>query len=255
MTDVTTRPIDWRTMGDRALTAVLGDTLCAPVQARVAAFDRRVLAAQRAGALPGLTETVPAFCSLTFLFDPCRTSRETLQAALTALLNAPHAEGMPADSRAESRHWSLPVCHDEAFAPDLDWLADGLAGAARGDRDALIALYGSCRVTVHTLGFLPGFAFMGDIDPALRRPRRDTPRTAVPAGSVAVANQLTAIYPGESPGGWHLLGRCPVRLFDPLADPPALLAPGDTVRMSAVSRRQFDDIAAEQATGARWQPE
>ena len=101
--------------------------------------------------------------------------------------------------------------------------------------DALTALHAAIEFTVYMLGFMPGFAFMGGLPPALVLPRRREPRVRVPAGSVAVAGPLCGIYPWESPGGWHLLGRCPVPLFDAAAERPVLLAPGDRVVFEPVS--------------------
>ncbi|MDJ0994517.1 MAG: carboxyltransferase domain-containing protein, partial [Dinoroseobacter sp.] len=106
-------------------------------------------------------------------------------------------------------------------------------------QSALVDLHAGTEVSVHMLGFLPGFAFMGDIAEPLRKPRRKEPRLRVPAGSVAVADRLTAIYPWESPGGWHLIGACPVPLFNAEATPPTLLSPGDRVRFDPVAQEDF----------------
>jgi KipI family sensor histidine kinase inhibitor len=95
------------------------------------------------------------------------------------------------------------------------------------------------------LGFLPGFAFMGDTPPELHLPRRSEPRLRVPAGSVAIAMQLTGVYPWDSPGGWHILGQCPIPLFDASADPPALLKAGDTVRFRGINDPEFDAIRGQ----------
>src|SRR5690606_19723136 len=139
----------------------------------------------------------------------------------------------------------LPVCYEGEAAPDLAAVA-----ATLGIRvDELIAAHSGTEYRVYMLGFLPGFPFMGDLPAHLRLPRRAQPRVRVPAGSVAIATGLTAIYPWESPGGWHLLGRCPVPLFDARRAAPALLAAGDRVRFTPVSSAECRAIEAGLARG------
>jgi KipI family sensor histidine kinase inhibitor len=137
----------------------------------------------------------------------------------------------------------VPVCYGGEFGPDLEEVAAtcGLAVAEA------IALHGASPHVVYMLGFAPGFPYIGGLDPRLAVPRRATPRAKVPAGSVAIARDQTSIYPNESPGGWNLIGRTPVALFDMNADPPCLLQPGDRVRFVAVSARQYDAIAQRRA--------
>ncbi len=224
-------------LGDTALTLEFGNAIDPTLQAAVAKLDDAIAQACAAGLLPGLVETMPSFRSLTVIFDPLITDRAQLLNALHAL-NQQASQHTPA-SRI-GRHWSLPICYDPVFAPDLEDLAQ-LAGL---NRDDAASLHHRREYVVYMLGFLPGFPFMGDVAAPLRQPRRSTPRTRVPAGSVAVANSLTAVYPWESPGGWQLIGRCPVPLFDPRNNPPALLAPADRVRFSPVSATEFARLEA-----------
>jgi KipI family sensor histidine kinase inhibitor len=151
----------------------------------------------------------------------------------------------PAAVAAGGRRWQLPVVYGGAAGPDLAALAEagGLSEAAA------VAAHAGVEYVVYMLGFLPGFPFMGDVAAPLRQPRRAEPRLRVPAGSVAVANGLSAIYPWESPGGWHLLGRCPAPLFDPARTPPALLAAGDRVRFEPVTAQAMAGIEADLAAG------
>lgn len=221
--------------GDAALTIEFGDTIDPALLARVHALDAAVARLHADGALPGLIEAVPTFRSLTLLFDPLVTGRAALADALAPLLDAP---APPAP--AAVRHWRLPACYDGDAGPDLD----ATARAAGLAVDALIALHSGTEYVVYMLGFLPGFPFMGDLPEALRLPRRREPRLRVPAGSVAIATGLTAIYPCESPGGWHLLGRCPVPLFDAARPAPALLAAGDRVRFAPVSGADYARLDA-----------
>lgn len=216
--------------GDAAFTIEFGTTIEPALLAAVQALDHSIAAQQAAGALPGLIETMPTFRSLTVFFDPLLTGRAELIAALRPLLDA------DTDSASVAgRCWRLPVCYEGEAAPDLDDIARAIGCSA----DEVVALHSGAEVRVYMLGFLPGFPFMGDVAPPLRLPRRSEPRVRVPAGSVAIATGLTAIYPWESPGGWHLLGRCPVPLFDAARVSPSLLAPGDRVSFEPVSTAEY----------------
>lgn len=212
--------------GDAALTIEFGSVIDPALLAAVNALDAAIGRLQQAGALPGVIETMPTFRSLTVFFDPLATDRDTLFAALQPLIDAAE-HGAPVNGR----HWRLPVCYKGEAAPDLAEVAATLGIGT----DDVVALHSGTEYLVYMLGFLPGFPFMGDLPERLRLPRRSQPRVRVPAGSVAIATGLTAIYPWESPGGWHLLGRCPVPLFDARRESPSLLAAGDKVRFTPVS--------------------
>lgn len=227
--------VRFTTAGDTAFNVEFGEGIDRPTNARVMALHARL----KAAALPGLVETVPTFRSLQVVYDPALTSRSEVQAAVEAELA--HA----ADAPLEGALWRLPVCYDPDLGPDLAELSASLGLSA----DRLIDLHGSTEYFVYMLGFMPGFAYMGDLPPELEKPRRSEPRLRVPAGSVATAGRLTTVYPWESPGGWHLIGRCPVPLYDGARPSPVLLAAGDRVRFEAVDRARFDSLTAEAATG------
>jgi KipI family sensor histidine kinase inhibitor len=147
---------------------------------------------------------------------------------------------LPGDADAAAvRIWHIPVCYDAAVAPDLP----AVAAAAGLSVEEAAALHASRGYTVYLMGFSPGFPYLGDLDPRLVLPRRPDPRPRVPAGSVAIATTHTAIYPQDTPGGWHLVGRTPARLFDATGTPPALLAPGDEVRFVPVSLAEYERLA------------
>ena len=210
-------------LGDSAITLELPEENAERVLGLAASLDREIAA----GHLPGARETVPALRSVTVHFDPLTSDTNTWLERLQGLVNDRSA--VP----AEAREWTLPVCFDAEFAPDL-------AEIAAKPADFIEALTAQ-PVTVKMLGFLPGFAYMGDVPAPCRAPRRKTPRSAVPAGSVAVAGAMCAAYPWTSPGGWNLVGRTPAVLFDPNNENrPALLSPGDKVRWKAISRAEFD---------------
>lgn len=225
--------------GDTALTVEFGDRAGLTQSARVLALDRRLTAA----ALPGVVETVPTLRSLTVHYRPSQTSTAALQSAIAPLCTDLDAVAL------DGRHWRLPVCYGGDNGPDLDQVA-ATAGLST---EAAAALHAGTSYRVYMIGFLPGHPYMGDLPGALQLPRRDTPRVAVPAGSVAIATTMTVIYPWESPGGWHILGRTPAQLFDPHATPPALLAPGDIVAFEPISTHDLQSLDQRARTGA-WRP-
>jgi inhibitor of KinA len=140
----------------------------------------------------------------------------------------------------------VPVCYDADLGPDLDHVA----AHARLDRDTVIALHTGRTYCVFMLGFVPGFAYLGTIDPRLTLPRRQNPRPAVEPGSVAIAGEQTAVYPSRTPGGWHIIGRTPLKMFVPERPESSLLEAGDVVRFAAIDRREFVRIAAAQGLPA-----
>ncbi len=199
---------------DSALIIYLGEGLDPAVNRRV-----HLLAATLArDPLPGITESVPGYASLVVHYDPLTLTHAQVADWLAA--RAQSATEM--DSRA-AKHIEVPVVYD---GPDL-----GFVSAHCGLSPAEVArLHTQTDYIVYMMGFTPGFAYMGRVPGALITPRLATPRTRVPAGSVAIAGAQTGIYPVESPGGWQLIGRTDILPFDPRRDPPFLFAPGDTVR-------------------------
>lgn len=218
-------PVRLYPLGDAAVTVELGHAIDTAIHARVLGLAEAlpVLAERH----PGIVEWVPTFRSLTLHFDPDSTDAPALFADLQALAETGRS------ASAHGQVWTLPVCFDPDCAPDLDDVA-----AARGlSREAVIELLCATEFPVFMLGFLPGFPYLGGLPAALEMPRLATPRLKVPAGSVAIAGRMAAVYPWDSPGGWRLVGRTGVRLFDPAnSDRPALLAPGDRVRWQAAGR-------------------
>jgi len=193
--------------------------------------------------LPGLVESIPALCSLTVFYDPLTLSKEVLTDVIEDLCEA--ANSAPAVGRL----WEVPVVYGGEHGPDLDSVAE-LAGIAA---NAAVQLHASEVYHVYMLGFLPGFAYLGDLPDALRLPRRTTPRARVPAGSVAIASDMTAVYPLESPGGWHLIGSTPLILWDMARNAEPLLKPGDRVRFHPVAAAEADYLKDQIAKG--WQPQ
>jgi len=134
----------------------------------------------------------------------------------------------------------LPACYDASMAPDLDEVA-----AATGLTTAeVVAIHSGCTFTAEVVGFMPGFAYLGGLDARLKIDRRASPRPRVPEGGIAIAGLQTAVYPSPTPGGWSLIGRCPLRLFDPARTPPALMNEGDTLRFEPIDAATFERLWA-----------
>jgi len=214
--------------GDTALVVEFGDVIDRALSERVL----RLGAALRAAGIPGLIEVVPTYRSLLVRYDPMLTDSATLCGGLESLLENTGAGAGPA------RLWRIPACYEAAHAPDLDEVAQrtGLAPAE------VVRLHSGTLFHIYMIGFVPGYPYMGDLPATLALPRRADPRTRVPPGSIAIASTMTAIYPVESPGGWHLIGGTPIRLFDASAPRPALLGPGDKVRFEPISAPRYDEI-------------
>jgi inhibitor of KinA len=222
--------------GDAALVVEFGDRIDPAVNGRVHALA----AALAAAPIAGVTELVPTFRSLCLHYDPLDLDFADLVAAVRGRL-----AGLPAMA-PPGRRITIPVCYEGDLAPDLAEVA-GRTGLAPDD---VVRLHAGSAYRVFMLGFLPGFAYMGSLPETLRLPRRASPRVRVPAGSVAIAMEMTAIYPLQSPGGWHLIGSAPTTLFDIAADPPALLRPGDEVRFQPVGRAAFEALRAAWQDGS-----
>lgn len=205
-------------LGDRALLLRFGEQVDAATHRQVTAAREAIAAAQPHGVL----ELVPAYTTLAAWFDPTKRRHMELAEELTAL-----AEGARPVSASDARTWVIPVRYD---GPDLAAVAQQ-TGLTTED---VIRRHAAPTYTVYLLGFVPGFGYLGDLDPSLVLPRRSSPRQRVPAGSVAIAGAQTAVYPLETPGGWHLIGRTELVMFDATRQPAALLTAGDRVRFEPI---------------------
>ena len=184
------------------------------------ALVHRLAEAVRAAAITGVRDVVPGMRDLVIHLDPSRSDVTLLERTLVSA-----GEGEPA-RQASGVIVDVPVRFGGDAGPDLE----DVARSCELSTGEVVQRFLSSTYVVHFVGFLPGFPYLGPVDAALRLPRRTTPRPRVPAGSVAIAGEYAGIYPWESPGGWHLIGRTEATLFDPWREPPALLAPGTRVR-------------------------
>jgi inhibitor of KinA len=220
-------------LGDRALLIQLGTAIDDETHRRVRAVSARLASS----ALPGLIEVVPAFASVAVHYDPARVPNDghgggaagspyvRFAEAVQALLVNLGDESLPAPRTVE-----IPVRYGGDSGPDL-----GVVAAAHGlSTEDVIRLHSAASYRVYMLGFAPGFAYLGGLPESLATPRRAEPRTSVPAGSVGIGGSQTGIYPFTTPGGWQIIGRTALTLFDPRQSPPTLLSIGDVVRFRAV---------------------
>lgn len=228
-------------LGDSAFTLELSQPGGSASASVIRGWCNHLKLAIEQGSLLGVVDLVPASRSLTVVIDPIMTRVDTAQESTLALLRT-----LPESDAYTGECWRLPVCYGGHYGPDLAQVAQD-AGMSE---DEVIALHTDRIYDILLIGFLPGFPFMSQVAEPLCFPRRTTPRVSVPAGSVAIANDQTAVYPWQSPGGWHLLGRCPVPLFNAEWDAPSLLSPGEQVAFYPINEATFlqlqNDLATEQ---------
>jgi KipI family sensor histidine kinase inhibitor len=212
-------PLRAQPLGDSAVAIVFGTERSVDLLHRIHAAARALEAAR----IPHVEDVVPAYLALTVFYDSLRISYREISATLLAACD--HTAAV-ANTPTPSTH-RIPVRYD---GPDLDFIATSTGLSV----DDVVARHLARSYTVDLLGFVPGFGYLGELDPALYLPRREQPRPRVAAGSVAIAAAQTAIYPLDTPGGWHIIGSTSTVMFDPARNPPALLAPGDTVQFERV---------------------
>jgi len=222
-------------LGDRALLIHLGSAIDEATHRLV----RAVCARLAEEPVPGMIELVPAFASVTVHYEPTRVPNGDREASCYERFAAAVDEALhdlDAGELPPPRSIEVPVVYGGEYGPDLEGVAQQHGLAA----DDVVRLHTGATYRVYMLGFAPGFPYMGGLPDAIATPRRAEPRTAVPAGTVGIGGTQTGIYPLTSPGGWQLIGRTPLRLFDPQNNPPALLPAGTKVRFRPISREEFD---------------
>jgi inhibitor of KinA len=203
-----------------------------------------VLDRLRGAPIPGCVDLLPGYASVLVIYDPLVIDwRHAVGAVQSALAAAREAAGDPAhvDSRPQ-RKLKIPVFYDASVAPDLVALAE----EKRLSVAELVEQHTAPLYRCHLIGFRPGFPFLGGLPPGLATPRLATPRPRVPAGSVAIAGQQTGVYPAEGPGGWRIVGRTPLAMFDPQRREPCLLRPGDRVWFVAIDRQQYLELGGQE---------
>jgi inhibitor of KinA len=205
----------------------------------------RVFQQLQHAAIPGVIELAPAYTSVAVYFDPITIAKASgapdevfdwLASRIRAVVAG--GAGRRRKVKFRSRNVEIPVCYDPEFAPDIDDVAQHTKLSAT----EIVDLHSTGEYRVACIGFVPGFTFLAGLPKNLATPRRDVPRKEIPPGSVGIGGAQTGIYPSRSPGGWNLIGRTPLKLFDPTEDPPTLLCPGDRVRFRAITREEFESL-------------
>jgi KipI family sensor histidine kinase inhibitor len=214
--------------GDAALAVEFGKTMDADSNRRVFTLDR----ALKNRPVAGITETVPTYRSLLVHYDPLTLGFSELSERLLALTDQPDT------TERATRHWRVPVAYGGAFGLDLDEVAK----AHDMSPDELIRRHSAPRYDVAMIGFTPGFSYLRGLDPTLATPRRAQPRIATPAGTISIGGVQAALQCLAGPSGWHLLGRTPVRTFNPRRDPVFLIEPGDTVTFEQINAAEFERL-------------
>jgi KipI family sensor histidine kinase inhibitor len=214
--------------GDAALTVEFGNRIAIPLNRKVRALG----VALEQAAVPGVVEVVPTYRSLTIYYDPLTLSLSDLRPKVEELLERLEAVPLP-----EPRLVTIPAVYGGEFGPDLPFVA-GHCGLTE---EAVIRLHTRPTYHVYMLGFTAGYAYLGGMPKRLTTPRLPSPRLRVPAGSVGIGGNQTGVYPVESPGGWRLIGRTPLTLFDPAWEVPVLIRPGDRVKFVRITPDEFEE--------------
>ena len=215
--------------GDTALVAELGDAISPDINRKV----RSLTDALETVGIPGVFDFLPTYRSVLLYYDPMTTTAAQVQAAVIELLNSAQTT-----DTAERNVVQIPTLYGGEMGPDIGFVARH----NRISEQQVIDIHSAAEYLVYMMGFSPGFAYLGGLDARLATPRLQSPRTEIPPGAVGIAETQTGVYPVASPGGWQLIGRTPLKLFDPKRNPPALLAAGDYVRFVPISPKTYQQI-------------
>ena len=223
--------------GDSALLVQLGNEISPELNAKVRALN---LALQDSHVIEGIIETVPAYCSLLVCFDPLKVDLLQVEAELEKAVQSTneHFFSQPIVT-------VIPVCYGGDLGPDLEFVSDYCKLAP----EEVIAFHSAPNYLIYMLGFTPGFPYLGGMDPRIATPRLENPRTKIPAGSVGIAGEQTGIYPIESPGGWRIIGRSPIKIYDPFREPPVLFSSGNYLRFEPITLQEYEKIETQVKLG------
>ena len=221
-------------LGDNAILIDFGNELNESINQKLLAIFRKI----KEQNIPGVLDVVPAYSSLTIHYDVMKIFEKAKGRAVFDFITdqvKKIIEDNTEISFEENRKISIPICYDEEFGIDLSYLADEKNLSV----EDVIQLHIDKAYRVYMIGFLPGFAYMGEVDQKIQIPRKENPRTKIEAGSVGIAGAQTGIYPLQSPGGWQIIGKTPVQLFNKERTEPVLLKPGDEIKFFSISKYEF----------------
>ncbi|MGQ9506231.1 MAG: 5-oxoprolinase subunit PxpB [Candidatus Bathycorpusculaceae bacterium] len=227
--------------GDSALLIEFGDVISLEANQKVIALNQAVSKAN----IKGVEETVPTYRSLLIRYNPIKTSYEQLVFQIKDIEK--NLDEFAKET--EERRITVPVVYGGEYGPDIGYVAQyhGIT------EEMVVKLHSEKEYRVYMIGFVAGFPYLGEVSDEIATPRLETPRLKVPAGSVSIAEKQTGIYPCEAPGGWRIIGRTPLKLFNPLQHPPALLRPGDIVKFKPISENEFKAIE-KSVLRSEWKP-
>lgn len=214
--------------GDNAVIVHLGLSIDLPTHEKVRALSF-FLDQHR---FPGMIEYIPAFTTVTVFYDPLLLSLQEICSKLEDIIMT-----LEDTDKTQPTIVEIPVCYGGEFGPDLQLVAV----QNRLTMEEVIRIHAKPEYLVYMVGFAPGFPYLGGISESIATPRRESPRLAIPAGSVGIAGMQTGVYPIETPGGWQVIGRTPLALFRPDKNPPSLLKAGDLVRFRPITRGEYED--------------
>jgi len=214
--------------GDTALIAEFGDTISLEINRKVVALAEVVMKSE----IQGVEELVPTYRSLLVRYDPTKISYEKLVSHIKTAEKK--CRGLATEEKSK-RTIIVPAVYGGEYGPDLTYVArcHGLT------ENQVVKLHSEREYRVYMIGFVAGFPYLGEVADEIATPRLETPRLKVPAGSIGIAEKQTGIYPCEAPGGWHIIARTPLKLFNPLLQEPALLKPGDYVKFKLITEEQY----------------
>ena len=222
----------FRIAGDQGLLEEYGDGIDFEVNTKV----RTMAIIMKQNTPKGVIETIPTYRSLLLVYDPSITNLAKLQKELQKLEERLEEIQIPPPDTVE-----IPVCYGGEFGPDIEFVAETHDLSVK----EVIQLHSEPEYLIYMVGFTPGFPFLGGLSEKLHTPRLETPRTFVPKGSVGIANNQTGIYPVSSPGGWQLIGRSPIKLFDPERPNPFLYQAGDHIKFNPITPEEYSRLAKE----------
>jgi KipI family sensor histidine kinase inhibitor len=222
--------------GDKSLFVEFGDTIDPDLNRKV----RLLMLAVQKARLPGVIETIPTYRSLLVYYEPLQIEPGELKKTLHSL-----SQQLEEDESSSPKITEIPTIYGGEYGPDLPFVAEH----SSLNMEEVIQIHSNTPYLIYMLGFTPGYPYLGGMSPRIATPRLDTPRLNIIAGSVGIAETQTGIYPSDSPGGWRIIGRTPLKLFDPNQEPPSLLQAGNYLTFTSITSEQFAGIEKQVQQG------